>query len=217
MSTARLIVDDKNLQNALIGLPIFTHAMIAVCASFLLKMAVVFGEPDGTRDRSTLHIPRDLSQYGLNFHTKTALANVERLVTVLERVADHASQRHVARQVVTGMRELLHRFSPGGRTADGFTYSLTNGKAPANPPHLSNGMRQGQEAPAMNGLDSLASVAVGADGEGQGMMPPQGPYAGDGMDLQQQDPFDLTGNLDWRFDEGFMLGIDVIDSDIPFL
>ena len=217
MSTARLIVDDKNLQNALIGLPIFTHAMIAVCASFLLKMAVVFGEPDGTRDRSTLHIPRDLSQYGLNFHTKTALANVERLVTVLERVADHASQRHVARQVVTGMRELLHRFSPGGRTADGFTYSLTNGKAPANPPHLSNGMRQSQEAPAMNGLDSLASVAVGADGEGQGMMPPQGPYAGDGMDLQQQDPFDLTGNLDWRFDEGFMLGIDVIDSDIPFL
>ncbi|KAG9255299.1 putative C6 transcription factor [Emericellopsis atlantica] len=130
MSTARLIADDEDLQRALIGLPIFTHAMVAVCANFLLKMAVVFGEADvgSIGDKGApLYIPRDLSQYGLNFHTKTALATVERLVVVLERVADHASQRHVARQVVTGLRELLQRFSPG-RTADCFIYSLTRAK-----------------------------------------------------------------------------------------
>jgi hypothetical protein len=34
---------------------------------------------------------------------------------------------------------------------------------------------------------------------------------------QQQDPFDLTGDLDWRFDDGFLFGIEIIDSELPFL
>ncbi|KAL4867115.1 hypothetical protein BDV12DRAFT_171774 [Aspergillus spectabilis] len=105
MNTARLIVENGDLQKALIGLPIFMHAMIAVCASFLLKMAVVFGKSDSTGldcDGTTLHLPRDLSQHGLNFHTKTALDNVERLVRVLSRVADNASQRHVVDRSLPG-------------------------------------------------------------------------------------------------------------------
>lgn len=212
MNTAKLIVADSELQNVLIWLPIFMHAMIAVCASFLLKVAVVFGEPDSTND-GTLHLPSELAQYGLNFHTKTALTEVQQLVGVLGQVADNASQRHVVRQVVTGLRELLQRFSPG-RDVDSFQYSLRRSKDTVSLPVDGSKLKStaGAERDALvqrhNGdivhsspdlLDSEGNDAVQAD------------------KVRQQDPFDLTGDLDWRFDDGFLFGIEVIDSELAFL
>ncbi|KAL1894024.1 hypothetical protein Sste5346_006166 [Sporothrix stenoceras] len=125
-STIRLIVEDADLRSLQIGMPIFVHAMIAVCASFLLKMAVVFNADSSNNGRaalplSALPLPRDLSRHGLNFHTKNALADVESLVRVLGAVADSTSQQHVVRQVVTGLRELLQRFRPGSEP-DTFVY-----------------------------------------------------------------------------------------------
>ncbi|KAL3477327.1 hypothetical protein BJX99DRAFT_257579 [Aspergillus californicus] len=203
MSTAKLIVDDRYLQKALIGLPIFVHAMVAVCASFLLKMAVVFGKSvSGHNGSGMLRLPRDLAQYGLNFHTKTALNSVKRLVQILGQVADKASQRHVVRQVVTGLGELLDRFSPS--EDDSFLYSLPQTK-------------------------DLSVFPLNASGENDG--PVQRPSSEivetEGIDMQvaqadnflsrQQDPFDLTGDLDWRFDDGFLFGMESVDSELAFL
>ena len=213
MSTARLIVDDAGLQKALIGLPIFTHAMIAVCASFLLKMAVVFGASGCNGDRS-LYLLRDLAQYGLNFHTKTALTDVERLVRVLGQVADHASQRHVARQVVTGLKELLSRFSPG-QDIDSFVYMphgsrelvpLASSTLKRSWPSVTDRERDGQ-------ADGGVASQVSLDNEPQNLI-------GDGLSDAagvRQDPFDLTGDLDWRFDDGFLWGLDAINPDLSFL
>ncbi|KAL2816743.1 hypothetical protein BJX63DRAFT_135141 [Aspergillus granulosus] len=199
MSTARLIADDSGLQKALIGLPIFMHAMIAVCASFLLKMAVVFGKPD-PRDDGTLHLPKDLAQHGLNFHTKTTLTNVDCLVRVLSQVADNASQRHVVRQVVTGLGELLQRFSPGQDNGS-FLYSLPRSKDTFYLPDTTLVQRQsGMVDQTHTDLSESEGVdAVQVD------------------NTRQQDPFDLTGDLDWRFDDGFLFGIEIIDSELPFL
>lgn len=230
MSTARLIIDDTNLQKALIGLPIFTHAMIAVCASFLLKMAVVFGEPDPGSSRNngsgntTLLLPRDLIQWGLNFHTKTALNLVQRLVQVLGQVADNASHRHVARQVVTGLGELLQRFG-AGRDADSFVYTPPRGVRDLT---LTVSGANGPQRPLLvSGTERDA--AIQRDDSGSGTVEQPAYYAGvsenaPASDMlqtstinNQQDPFDLTGDLDWRFDDGFLWGIDAIDSEIPFL
>ncbi|KAL3461763.1 hypothetical protein BJX64DRAFT_299952 [Aspergillus heterothallicus] len=199
MSTAKLIADNGGLQKALIGLPIFMHAMIAVCASFLLKMAVVFGKSDPEND-GTLHLPKDLAQHGLNFHTKTALTNVERLVRVLSQVADNASQRHVVRQVVTGLGELLQRFTPG-RDPGSFLYSLPRSKDTLYLPDTTTIQRQSGIADQTYQDLSESEVidAVQVD------------------NTRQQDPFDLTGDLDWRFDDGFLFGIEIIDSELPFL
>ncbi|KAL2839729.1 hypothetical protein BJY01DRAFT_24746 [Aspergillus pseudoustus] len=199
MSIAKLIADDSGLQKALIGLPIFMHAMIAVCASFLLKMAVVFGKSDPGNEGS-LHLPKDLAQHGLNFHTKTALTNVERLVRVLSQAADNASQRHVVRQVVTGLGELLQRFSPG-RDASSFMYSLPRGKDTIYVPDT-------MVVPRLSGM---------ADQIYQDLPESDGVDAVQVDNTRQQDPFDLTGDLDWRFDDGFLFGIEIIDSDLPFL
>lgn len=212
MSTARLISSDTDLQKALIGLPIFTHAMIAVCASFLLKMAVAFGENGATNDR-LLRLPDGLAEYGLNFHTKTALTNVERLVQVLGQAADNASQRHVARQVVTGLRELLQQFSPAEQSGR-YLYSLPRNM------HSSSmtvdvPRREADGAPAR---DAVVGREVGvfdyAYPEAAGNSNTETAPCDN---AQQQDVFDLTGDLDWRFDDGFLLGVDVADSELAFL
>ncbi|KAF9893318.1 hypothetical protein FE257_011750 [Aspergillus nanangensis] len=202
MSTAKLIVDDAALQKVLIWLPIFMHAMVAVCASFLLKMAVVFGEPD-PRVEGTLRLPKDLAQYGLNFHTETALAFVERLVRVLGQVADNASQRHVARQVVTGLGELLQRFEPG--TEGGiFLYSLRRRGDVL--PLSGNGSRPVERNSLVQHTYSDGLERDGGDA-----------VQVDSSNGRLQDPFDLTGDLDWRFDDGFLFGIEGIDSELTFL
>ncbi|CAH0045268.1 unnamed protein product [Clonostachys solani] len=211
MNTARLIVDDSELQKALIGLPIFTHAMIAVCASFLLKMAVVFGASSASGD-AILYLPRDLAQYGLNFHTKTALTDVERLVRVLGQVADNASQRHVARQVVTGLSELLSRFSPGDEV-DSFVYTLPGSKDVVQLP--SNSLKR----PWTSENDRVVQAHAGRTEQLSVHVPQSQLVEGLQADAggQRQDPFDLTGDLDWRFDDGFLWGMDGMSSEVPYL
>ncbi|KAL4923608.1 Zn(II)2Cys6 transcription factor [Aspergillus undulatus] len=215
MSTARLISDDEGLQKALIELPIFMHAMIAVCGSFLLKMAVVFGKPTASDIDGTILLPTDLSQYGLNFHTKTALRCVERLVSVLSQVADNASQRHVARQVVTGLQELLQRFSPArAGESDVFLYSSPQLKdpvsvsAPASQLYFNVETTRNAEA-HRNTWRANNSRPERLENEGSGTLQAD--------NARQQDTFDLTGDLDWRFDDGFLFGIELIDSELAFL
>lgn len=231
MSTARLIVDDTSLQKTLIGLPIFTHAMVAVCASFLLKMAVVFGESDS--ESGLLHLPKDLAQYGLSFHTKTALTTVESLVRVLAQVADNATRGHVARQVVTGLGELLQRFSPGGGV-DSFVYSQPRGGG--NKDHQPSHLPMGNGGLRCAPVSTTAASSGGGQGDPTGQARetgalnqhnpqfglPEGQANSDGLQAgwlahqPQQDPFDLTGDLDWRFDDGFLWGLDDIDFQTSF-
>jgi hypothetical protein len=204
-SALRLIIEDSELRDALIGMPIFTHAMIAVCASFLIKMAVVYGVSD-TRYARKLVLPKDLSCYGLNFHTKDALCSVESLVLVLKPVADNASQRHVARQVVTGLEELLQRFAKS-RESDIFVYSPVSGAEQPLEAVVRDGTQFSTATEAglfgTEILTDMRSSYVISDGTQD-----QEALQISNLDGIQQDPFDLLGDLDWRFNDSFLWGID---------
>ena len=206
MSTVRLIREDVDLQNALNGLPIFTHAMIAVCASFLLKLAVVFGEPSSDSEHMIL-LPNDLAHHGLNFQTKVALDNVERLAQVLERIADKASERHVARQVVTGLSELLQRFSVE-EGSNKIVYSQQPLVTSTNAAKRRSTQQNESRTPTSSDLD---------DRTGQASFDMPETSAVVEYPEYQQSLFDLTGDLDWRFDDGFLLGFDGIDPEMPYL
>ncbi|RDW64350.1 Zn(II)2Cys6 transcription factor [Aspergillus mulundensis] len=204
MNTAKLVVENSDLQKELIGLPIFVHAMIAVCGSFLLKMAVVSGD----LSRHISETGQDLAQYGLNFHTKTAVASVERLVHVLSQVADNASQRHVVRQVVTGLDELLQRLAPSRATDHSLLQSRDS--LPVNN-QIYQRWVEGTEQDPLNlepntrGPEYSSSYHEATQGEDNLAIPPD--------NVRQQDPFDLTGDLDWRFDDGFLFNFEVNNSD----
>ncbi|KAL4901085.1 hypothetical protein BDW74DRAFT_187927 [Aspergillus multicolor] len=205
MNTAKLIVEDRNLQKELIGLPIFVHAMIAVCGSFLLKMAVVCGD----LFRPTPQTAQSLAHFGLNFHTRTAVASVEQLVHILSKVADNASQRHVVRQVVTGLGELLQRLTLGRATDNSL---LRNGDSSPKIAQVHQRAAEGMNQDALNLEHSAArpdyslSYPEASQGEDNLATPAD--------NFRQQDPFDLTGDLDWRFDDGFLFNFEVNDSDV---
>lgn len=214
-NTVRLIVEDDDLRKKeLIGMPIFIHAMIAVCASSLLKMAVVFGEPDKARASTTeLQLPRDLAKHGLNFHTAQALANVQNLVHLLAVVADNVSQRHVIRQVVTGLKELLQRFLPESAGSDTYVY-LRSHAADLGRGNDSGGMQEGASLNTALVARSEGETVPPRDSVGIAVQYPEfpGTHVNEGLTSldQQQDPFDLVmGDLDWRFnDNSFLWGID---------
>ncbi|KXJ93670.1 hypothetical protein Micbo1qcDRAFT_220317 [Microdochium bolleyi] len=283
-NTVRLVAEDADIQKAFIGMPIFIHAMIAVCASFLVKLSVAFGEPQDNTSHDNipnakkgtsagggsmllLHLPRDLTQYGLNLHTKAVLADVDALVRALGPVADNASKQHVACHVVTGLKELLQRISPApgdgaGEIGDHYMFSSKSPATTSTQEQNNNNMdtarvggggrtakhgtsvntlpgtmlsRQTAEAAVVAGVPQEASHTIsnntdsasfafdeaGAtyDGFGNGDMAVvqnQGRQESTGLlgTAAIKDPFDLMGDLDWRFNDAFLWNI---TNDAPYM
>lgn len=208
-NTLRLIIEDGCVQSALIGMPIFVHAMVAVCASFLLKMAVVFGKPRSEAPDHGITLPKDLHTYGLHFHTNSAMVQVNDVVRTLDQqVAARASQRHVASQVVTGLKELLERFSPSSDDDGAYVYVTTTSTKQG---HFVPLRSSGGTTPAPGENDYVHGVIpkeITNSRQGNELSQPL-----DGMD-QYQDPFNLIGDLDWRFNDSFLWGFDM-DSHMP--
>lgn len=127
MNTLKLVVEEADLRKALVGVPIFTHAMISMSASTLLKIAVVFGQllTSMPPESQEVRVSQDLSRYGLTYYTSEALGLVKELVGVLNEAADKVSNQHLASHIVAGLRELVQRFKADGLT-DSFIYSRTS-------------------------------------------------------------------------------------------
>ncbi|KIX01094.1 uncharacterized protein Z518_10160 [Rhinocladiella mackenziei CBS 650.93] len=211
--TLKLIVEEPDLCMALVGMPIFAHAMIAVCASFLLKLAVVFGTP-ATRLTPLDHkivVSRDLTRLGLTFHAEDALSLVQDLTRVLSAMADKASHRHVARHVVTGLKEVLQRFTrvDGGPN---FVYSRSGNNQPISTTYhpyptlsYSNSTNPATRRNSSSNLD-LETGATSSQVERSTNFDPVSHNL-------NQDPFDLMGDLDWRFNDSVLWGL---NNDEPY-
>ncbi|KAK1763677.1 hypothetical protein QBC33DRAFT_548927 [Phialemonium atrogriseum] len=100
MNTLMDILGESDLKRALNGVPLFTHAMVAFCATFLLKMAAMWGF--GGDDL--------LSQgMGLGFSLDGVLRLAHRSADLLSEVAEKVSEKHLTRVIVAGIRELIQR------------------------------------------------------------------------------------------------------------
>ncbi|KAL2752941.1 hypothetical protein ACRALDRAFT_2113105, partial [Sodiomyces alcalophilus JCM 7366] len=100
-STLVTIVAEEDIRRALTGVPLFTHAQVAFCATFLLKIAAIWAR--GSEDNN-------LSQVlGLGFNLAEVLSLTRRSAEVLSEVSEQVSEKHLTRIVVAGIREMLHR------------------------------------------------------------------------------------------------------------
>jgi hypothetical protein len=107
---------------------------------------------------------------------------------------------------VTGLEELLQRFSVGP-TPDSIVYSQSPSAVAANFAR-SNAAPNDEPYTPINAPNGQAGQS-NTDISEQQALPDFPEY--------QQGLFDLTGDLDWRFDDGFLLGIDGMDSEMPYL
>lgn len=133
----------------------------------------------------------------------------------------------------TALGVLLQRFSPGGGV-DSFVYSQPRGGG--NKDHQPSHLPMGNGGLRCAPVSTTAASSGGGQGDPTGQARetgalnqhnpqfglPEGQANSDGLQAgwlahqPQQDPFDLTGDLDWRFDDGFLWGLDDIDFQTSF-
>lgn len=108
MNTLVHVVSEPDIRSALYGVPLFTHTMVAICATFLLKMASMW-------DRGDDIISQTLS---LGFNVREVISLAGRSADLLAEVANGLSEKHVTKHIVAGIRGLLQRViseqNPGG-------------------------------------------------------------------------------------------------------
>lgn len=99
VNTLTHILGEHDLRRALNGVPLFTHAMVAFCATFLLKIAAMLG-------RSGNDLADEL---GLGFNLPGVLRLTQQSADMLSEVAEQVSEKHSTRLVVVGIREMIKR------------------------------------------------------------------------------------------------------------
>lgn len=99
MSTLVHILTSPDLRTNLKGVPLFTYAMVAFCATFLLKMAIIWGRGGDSLSQAL----------GLGLNTAEVISLTERSADMLTEVAEQVSDKHLSRLIVAGIREMLQR------------------------------------------------------------------------------------------------------------
>ncbi|ETN39687.1 uncharacterized protein HMPREF1541_05913 [Cyphellophora europaea CBS 101466] len=191
-STLRLIVEDQDLRLALVGVPIFTHTMIAMCATFLVKLAVAFAASDpATTFKTRLVIPKDLSSLGLTFATANVLSLVTDLTRVLDEMTQQVGRMHLANHINSGIKTLLRRFSPPNAAGE-YRYMLP---LDAEDIRMAVAIPSTSEARHFDG--GLHRSENGVPETLPAMPPPS-------SNTNERDLGPMLGTFDWKFDEDFL-------------
>ncbi|KAH7112100.1 hypothetical protein B0J11DRAFT_554222 [Dendryphion nanum] len=136
-STLTFIFDEPDIRRALTAVPIFTHTMVAFCATFLLKMAKTWGRVAQASSPEWTAEPLGL---GLNFHIDQVLSLSKRSASLLARVAENVNEKHLTRHIVAGIKDLLKHFEGPTRSV------MTVMKAlPVPDPHAEDFERGGED------------------------------------------------------------------------
>ncbi|KAI1620844.1 hypothetical protein EDD37DRAFT_135429 [Exophiala viscosa] len=107
-STLTLILEEGDLRRALSGVPIFTHAMVAFCSTFLLKMAMRWSS---NAVLTPGHWHADASSLGLNFNSNQVILLIRQSADLLAHISGQLNEKHLTRHIVSGIRYLLKNFA----------------------------------------------------------------------------------------------------------
>jgi hypothetical protein len=110
VSTLICILSEEDIRKALNGVPLFTHTMVAFCATFLLKIAGIWSRGGDALSQAL----------GLGFNLSEVVSLTRRSADLLSEVAEDVSEKHMTRLIVAGIRELLQRVNlPDGGDVNG--------------------------------------------------------------------------------------------------
>lgn len=185
-STLTLIFEEPDLRKAMTAVPIFTHAMVAFCATFLLKMAKTWG---GMAQAPSPEWATEPIGLGLNFNINQVLSLSRRSASFLSKVADNLNEKHITRHIVHGINDLLKRLdvatTPTTTSAQAFPQpGMTSAHAPG---HMSASVPgqpvNGDGTNDYNMYDLIGSYGFGFDENFLGQVAPTN------LDFWQTEPF----------------------------
>ncbi|KAL2008354.1 hypothetical protein VTN00DRAFT_8336 [Thermoascus crustaceus] len=167
MACLCMVLDEPDIRDAIVGVPIFTHTMVTFSAVFLLKVAVNWN-----------------SAY-LSIDGRQVRRLVERVIELMNSVS--AGERHLTRHIARGLGKMLERFNAwevGWHSTTGGSGSGGGGNG---------GTGAGADGSRHNGINGRDGVPGGANAMAQGFPPPDliydmvGTY-GFGLDENLLDP-----------------------------
>lgn len=164
MACLNMVLEETDIRDVIVGVPIFTHTMVTFSAVFLLKVAVNWN-----------------SAY-LNIDGRQVRRTVERVIELLNCVS--AGERHLTRHIARGLGKMLERFNAW---EEGWYHNSNNNAAG------SSGSGSGSNNNNNLEPGSRRSVPGGANAMAQGFPPPDliydmvGTY-GFGLDEHLMDP-----------------------------
>lgn len=107
IATLKVVLDEPDIQQSLVGVPLFLHSMITFAAVFLLKIAVkVHPDCSNVPGRQV----NSLAAAGLRIDIPYVLGMIDQIVDLMVSASKQASERHVCHHIARGLRKMLDGF-----------------------------------------------------------------------------------------------------------
>lgn len=141
MACLNMVLEEQDIRDAIVGVPIFTHTMVTFSAVFLLKVAVNWN-----------------SAY-LSLDSGQVRSLVERVIDLLNCVS--AGERHLTRHIARGLSKMLERFDSWDM-ANGGVAGAVGERPGSGVPGGANAMAQGFPPPDLI-YDMVGTYGFGLD------------------------------------------------------
>lgn len=146
MACLNMVLEEPDIRDAIVGVPIFTHTMVTFSAVFLLKVAINWN-----------------SAY-LSLDGRQVRRLVERVIELLNCVS--AGERHLTRHIARGLGKMLERFDSWDAWQAGGAPVVASGGAEragsSDVPGGANAMAQGFPPPDLI-YDMVGTYGFGLD------------------------------------------------------
>ncbi|KAJ5884961.1 hypothetical protein N7495_009471 [Penicillium taxi] len=105
IATLQVVLDERDIQRALVGVPLYLHSMIAFAAVFLLKIAAKScSNRSSTGDQGQ---KTSIASAGLIVDIHYVSILVGQIAEMMESCSQRASKRHLSHHIARGLRRML--------------------------------------------------------------------------------------------------------------
>lgn len=101
IATLQVVLDERDIQRALVGVPLYLHSMITFAAVFLLKIAAKACSSGANQQNNSI------ASAGLLVDIGYVRILVGRIVELMVSCSQRASERHLSHHIARGLRKML--------------------------------------------------------------------------------------------------------------
>ncbi|CEL07754.1 Putative Function: prnA of A. nidulans controls the expression of the prn gene cluster [Aspergillus calidoustus] len=208
--TLMVVLDEPDIQRALVGVPLYLHSMITFAAVFLLKIAAkgCSSVIPGSQNQQN-----SIASASLNIDVSYVRTLVGRIVELMVSCSKRASERHLSYHISRGLKKMLTGLEEWEKRNCGFQQPTGQGS------YDQSSMFKPVIIPALGERDTILSHPPPLLG-----VAPLSAERGNGFETERKDPNGLSeGSMDpmmadlWGFDEEyFPTGVfDFLQSQMP--
>lgn len=215
IATLKVVLDEWDIQRALVGVPLYLHSMITFAAVFLLKLAAKVcshGMIPGSQDKQS-----SIASAGLLIDVDYVCTLVGRIVELMVSCSQRASERHLSHHIARGLRKMLMGFEEWEKRNSGTLQSVGQPESASlfKPVVIPGAQILGERDTILNHPPPLLGVAPLSAERSNGLEPTAtGKQSSSGLSEGSMDP--MMADL-WGFDEEyFPTGVfDFLQSQMP--